>query len=97
LQHYIIIPKPTGTISDLLLAFGAAGVLRHVVQQHKPGAQVVLIDNGPCFIVDAGVAIQSEWVETTRPFEPIVFLSSAKMPPPTDLPTLGFRNVDDEW
>ena len=97
MPRHFVVPKLTGTISDLLLAFGAADLLRHVVLQHAPGTQVVLIDNGPYFVIDTGIPVQAEWIETTQPFEQIAFLSSNKVPVPADLPMISVRNVDDEW
>src|SRR4051812_43875251 len=92
LPRHIIIPKSTGTITDLLIAFGAAEILRQIVKQHVPAAQVILSDNGAYFVADASIEIEPDWVTKTVPFEPILFLSSAKMPPPADLPKIGTRN-----
>lgn len=96
-QQAYFIPKQTGTLSDLLLAFGAADTIAQVVRQRAPEAQVTLTDNGGYYVVDAGTAIQPEWVECLQFFEQIPFLSSSKAQVPPDLALIAQRNVDTEW
>lgn len=95
-QHYYV-PKHSGTVSDCLLAFGAADTIARIVHHFTPDAQVVLMDNGGYYVVDAGVALQAEWVERIGFFEQIPFLSSGKEQVPQELGWIARRNVDEEW
>ena len=89
-QHYYV-PKHSGTVSDCLLAFGAADTIARIVHHFTPDAQVVLMDNGGYYVVDAGVALQAEWVERIGFFEQIPFLSSGKEQVPQELGWIARR------
>lgn len=95
-QHYYI-PKDSGTLTDTLIAFGAAKVIEEIVQRSTGQANVVLHDNGSCFVVDAGIRIDPSWIEQLTVFEQIPYLTSSKVAPPADLPGLALRDIDAEW
>lgn len=95
-QHYYV-PKESGTLTDTLVAFGLAKVLESVVKQVTGNANVTINDVGSCFMVDAGVVIEAEWVARLQPFEQIAYLTSSKMPAPVDLSSMATRDVDQEW
>lgn len=94
-QYYV--PKESGTLTDTLIAFGLAKMLESVVEQATRKKNVVLQDVGSCFIVDAGVSIQADWIEHLQSFEQIAYLTSSKTPAPTDLTGMVMRDVDQEW
>lgn len=95
-QHYYV-PKESGTLTDTLVAFGLAKVLESVVKQVTGNANVTINDVGSCFMVDAGVVIEAEWVARLQPFEQIAYLTSSKTPAPVDLSSMATRDVDQEW
>ncbi len=95
-QHYYV-PKESGTLTDTLVAFGLAKVLESVVKQVTGNAHVTINDVGSCFMVDAGVVIEAEWVARLQPFEQIAYLTSSKTPAPVDLSSMANRDVDQEW
>lgn len=95
-QHYYV-PKESGTLTDTLVAFGLAKVLEVVVERTRGKANVTINDIGSCFMVDAGVAIEADWVARLQPFEQIAYLTSGKIPAPADLNGMATRNVDQEW
>lgn len=95
-QHYYV-PKHTGTLADLLLAFGAADALAEIMRQVAPGAHVTLVDHGSYYVIDTDIPLQKEWLPHIRSFDLIPFLSSGREQLPDDLPHLAQRNVDAEW
>lgn len=95
-QQYFI-PKATGTLSDTLVAFGAAEVLSRFVQAHAPSAKIVLNDAGGYYVIDTGTPIQESWLDSIEPTEDIPYVTSAKFSVPDDLPLSRARNVDDIW
>ena len=60
-QHYYV-PKATGTLTDTLLAFGAATLIRQFVRSHLQDDKVILRDAGSYYLIDAGVPVQEEWL-----------------------------------
>lgn len=96
-QQQYVIPKDSGTLTDTLIAFGFAELLEELVRRSTGAASVVLRDQGGYFVVDAGVAIQSEWLDQVAPFPQIRFLTSSKVNAPADLPNLATRDIDKEW
>ena len=95
-QNYYI-PKESGTLSDMLIAFGVAKVLAEIVRRSIGHSNVMLQDAGSCYVIDAGVVIQESWIDAIIPFEQIDFLASSKVAAPVELPGIATRNVDDEW
>lgn len=95
-QHYYV-PKESGTLTDTLVAFGLAKVLEEVVKRTTGKAHVTINDVGSCFMVDAGVAIEADWVARLQPFEQIAYLTSSKIAVPADLNGMATRDVDQEW
>ncbi|MFN8492753.1 MAG: hypothetical protein U0350_34440 [Caldilineaceae bacterium] len=96
-QQYYYIPKESGTLMDTLLAFGAAKVLEEIVRRSINNANVAVHDAGHCYMLDAGVTIQENWINALPPFEQIDFLTSSKVELPADLAGMAIRNIDAEW
>lgn len=97
-QQKYFVPKESGTLTDTLVAFGMAKVLYEIVRRSTTGnADIIIEDVGSCYLLDAGVSIEEDWIEAMTPFEQIEFLTSSKVTAPEDLPTLWKRNIDDEW
>jgi hypothetical protein len=96
-QHQYFVSKDSGTLTDTLVAFGLAKVIEEIVQRSTGNARVVLHDQGSCFVVDAGVAIQPSWIEQLTPFSQIHFLTSSKVAAPADIAGLATRDIDAEW
>ncbi len=96
-QFYIL--KRTGTLTDTLLAFGAATVIEQFVQKHDENARVTMRDAGGYFLVEVSVPVQEAWLDATELFETVgvYFLSSSKMPVPDDLVGMQSRDVDKTW
>lgn len=96
-QQEYYIPKSTGTLSDTLVAFGAAEVISRLVRRHAPSAAVTLKDAGAYFVIDSGAQIQEAWLDEVELAEDIPFVTGSKFPVPEDLPLSLARNVDDTW
>ncbi|MCB0097603.1 MAG: hypothetical protein KDE46_17855, partial [Caldilineaceae bacterium] len=96
-QREYFIPKATGTLSDTLMAFGAAEVIGRLVRRHAPAAAVTLKDTGAYFVIDAGVSIAEAWLDDVAVREDIPFVTASKFAVPDDLPMSLARNVDDTW
>ncbi len=95
-QNYYV-PKESGTLTDTLVAFGAAKVLEEIVRRSINEASVIVHDVGHCYMLDAGVVIQESWIDALAPFEQIQFLTSSKVDLPVDLVGMAARNIDAEW
>lgn len=96
-QHYYV-PKATGTLTDTLLAFGAATVIHLYLQPHLQEEEVTLKDGGSCFLIDAGVPVREEWLTGGWEQEMFRFVVSAKHQVPDDLaPLAASRSVDKTW
>ncbi len=96
-QQQYFVPKESGTLSDTLIAFGMADVLKEIVQRSAGTAHVTLYDQGSCYVIDAGLPIEEGWVAAAGPFEQIPYLTSGKVALPEDLPTMHKRDVDEQW
>ena len=96
-QHYYV-PKATGTLTDTLLAFGAATLIRQFMQSHLREDEVTLRDAGSYFLIDAGVPVQEGWLTESWDQQLLWFVVSAKNKVPDDLaPLTAFRSVDETW
>lgn len=97
-QQQYFVPKESGTLSDTLMAFGMADVIKEIVQRSTGTASVTLYDQGSCYLIDAGLPLEESWVAAAGSFEQIPFLTSGKVALPTDLPATSYkRDIDDEW
>ena len=97
-QQDYYVPKATGTLSDTLLAFGAATVLRLFVKDHAPRDEVTLRDAGSYYLIDTGVPVQEEWLTEGWHQQIIAFVTSnGKHKVPDDLNLPSFRSVDETW
>ena len=95
-QYYV--PKATGTLTDTLLAFGAATALRQFVQDHARQGEVILKDTGSYFLVDTGTPVQEEWLTENWEQQMLPFVVSGKNKAPDDLaPLAASHSVDDTW
>lgn len=95
-QQDYYVPKATGTLSDTLLAFGAATVLRLFVKDHAPRDEVTLRDAGSYYLIDTGVPVQEEWLTEGWHQQIIAFVTSnGKHKVPDDLNLPSFRSVDE--
>src|SRR6266699_3243315 len=64
-QQYYYVPKSSGTLSDALLAYGLAVVLRQLLpgtRKHRPGP-VRIEDRGTHYVICLPQAIQEQWLE----------------------------------
>ena len=96
-QHYFV-PKATGTLTDTLLAFGAATLIRQFVRSHLQDDKVILRDAGSYYLIDAGVPVQEEWLTESWEQQLFWFVVSAKNKVPDDLaPLAASHSVDDTW
>ena len=96
-QHYYV-PKATGTLTDTLLAFGAATLIRQFVRSHLQDDKVILRDAGSYYLIDAGVPVQEEWLTESWEQQLFWFVVSAKNKVPDDLaPLAASHSVDDTW
>ena len=96
-QHYYV-PKATGTLTDTLLAFGAATLIRQFMQFHLQDDEVVLRDAGSYFLIDAGMPVQEEWLTENWERQMFEFVVNAKNKVPDDLASQSAcRSVDDTW
>lgn len=96
MQQRFYVGKHTGTISDALLAYGAAWLIDAVVSHATDGrTRATISDEGPFYRIDAGVTLQDEWLDYDPVLVPLV--TDAKHPPPEDLPALAVRDVNETW
>ncbi len=96
-QHYYV-PKATGTLTDTLLAFGAAALIRQFVRSHLQDDKVILRDAGSYYLIDAGVPVQEEWLTESWEEQLLRFVVSGKNKVPDDLaPLAASHSVDDTW
>ena len=96
-QHYYV-PKATGTLTDTLLAFGAATLIHRYMQPHLWEEEVTLRDRGGYFLIDAGVPVREEWLADGWKQQMFEFVVSAKNKVPDDLaPVARSRSVDETW
>lgn len=96
-QHRYFIPKVTGTLSDDMVAFGAATVLHNLVQAHVSGGRVTLQDRGSFYVVDTDEPIQESWIDNYQDQVIPFATTGGKFEVPGDLMPAAARNVDDEW
>ncbi|MCB0047791.1 MAG: hypothetical protein KDD92_20380 [Caldilineaceae bacterium] len=91
------VPKSTGTLTDTLLAYGAATVLEQFIRQHSPNANVSLSDQGSFFVIESDEGIEEEWLTdpTQQPVRYVV--SGEKYMRPERFPDAAARSVDDAW
>src|SRR6266700_957394 len=67
-QQDYYVPKSSGTLSDALLAYGLAVVLRQLLpgtRRHRPGS-VRIEDRGTHYVICLPQAIQEQWLEDSR-------------------------------
>ena len=96
-QHYYV-PKATGTLTDTLLAFGAATLFHRYMQPHLQEEEVTLKDGGGYFLIDAGVPVREEWLTDGWEQQMFRFVVNAKNRVPDDLaPVAASRSVDETW
>ncbi len=96
-QHYYV-PKATGTLTDTLLAFGAATLIHRYMQPHLWEEEVTLRDGGGYFLIDAGVPVREEWLGKGWKQQMFEFVVNAKNKVPDDLaPLAASRSVDETW
>ena len=96
-QHYYV-PKATGTLTDTLLAFGAATVIHLYMQPHLQEEEVTLRDGGGYFLIDAGAPVREEWPTDGWEQQIFRFVVNAKSKVPDDLaPMAASRSVDETW
>lgn len=96
-QHYYV-PKATGTLTDTLLAFGAATVIHRYMRPHLQEEEVTLKDGGGYFLIDAGVPVREEWLADGWEQQMFRFVVNAKNKVPDDLaPMAASRSVDETW
>ena len=96
-QHYYV-PKATGTLTDTLLAFGAATVIHRYMQAHLQEEEVTLKNGGGYFLIDSGVPVREEWLADGWGQQMFRFVVNAKNKVPDDLaPVAASRSVDETW
>ena len=96
-QHYYV-PKATGTLTDTLLAFGAATVIHRYMQPHLREEEVTLKDGGGYFLIDAGAPVREEWLADGWAQQMFRFVVNTKNKVPDDLaPVAASRSVDETW
>ena len=96
-QHYYV-PKATGTLTDTLLAFGAATLFHRYMQPHLQEEEVTLNDGGGYFLIDSGVTVRKEWLADGWEQQMFRFVVNAKNKVPDDLaPVAASRSVDETW
>lgn len=64
-QQDYYVPKSSGTLTDALLAYGLAVVLRQLLpgtRRHRPGS-VRIEDKGTHYVICLPQAIQEQWLE----------------------------------
>lgn len=97
-QQSYFVPKTTGTLTDTLLAFGAATLIHHFIQSQVLEDKVILRDAGSYFIIDTGVPAQEEWLTENWGPQLFDFVVNAKNKVPDGLSSLPkSRNVDETW
>ncbi|MDE0078641.1 MAG: hypothetical protein OXI80_12250 [Caldilineaceae bacterium] len=95
-QYYV--PKTTGTLTDTLLAFGAATLFHQYMQPHLQEEEVILKDGGSYFLIDVGVPVREEWLADSWKQQMLRFVVNAKNKVPDDLaPVARSRSVDETW
>lgn len=96
-QYYV--PKFSSTLTEMLLAFGAADVLADLVEQYMGigKSNVTLQDVGSYYMIDTGTPIREEWIEAAQPFETVAYLTSSKVQLPEELAGTIVRDVDETW
>lgn len=95
-QYYV--PKTTGTLTDTLLAFGAATLFHQYMQPHLQEEEVTLKDGGSYFLIDVGVPVREEWLADSWKQQMLRFVVNAKNKVPDDLaPVARSRSVDETW
>ena len=96
-QHYYV-PKATGTLTDTLLAFGAATLIQRFVQSRLQEDEVTLKDAGSYYLIDVGAPVQEEWLTENWQQQMFEFVVNAKNAVPDDLASFAAsRSVDDTW
>lgn len=96
-QHYYV-SKATGTLTDTLLAFGAARVLRLFMRDHLQKDGVFLKNAGSYYLIDTGAPVQEEWLTESWEQQMFAFVVSDKNTVPDDLARqAAARSVDDTW
>ena len=96
-QHYYV-PKTTGTLTDTLLAFGAATLIQRFVQSRLQEEEVTLKDAGSYYLIDVGAPVQEEWLTENWQQQMFEFVVNAKNTLPDDLASFAAsRSVDDTW
>ena len=96
-QHYYV-SKATGTLTDTLLAFGTARVLRLFLQDHRQKDGVILKDAGSYYLIDTDDPVQEEWLTESWEKQLFAFVVSGKNTVPDDLACqAAARSVDDTW
>lgn len=97
-QQFYYVPKATGTLTDTLLAFGAATLFHRYMQPHLQEEEVTLKDGGSYFLIDAGVPVREEWLKDGWDQQMFRFVVNAKYKVPDDLaPVAASRSVDETW
>ena len=97
-QQFYYVPKATGTLTDTLLAFGAATLFHRYMQPHLQEEEVTLKDGGSYFLIDAGVPVREEWLAVGWEQQMLRFVVNAKYQVPDDLaPLAASRSVDETW
>ena len=97
-QQFYYVPKTTGTLTDTLLAFGAATLFHQYMQPHLQEEEVTLKDGGSYFLIDSGAPVREEWLADGWERQMIWFVVSAKNKIPDNLaPVPAFRSVDETW
>ena len=97
-QQHFYVPKVTGTLTDTLLAFGAATVIHRYMQPYLQEEEVTLKDGGGYFLIDAGVPVREEWLTDGWDRQMFRFVVNAKNKVPDDLaPVAASRSVDETW
>ena len=97
-QQTYYVPKVTGTLSDALMAFGAARLLNGLADRATGRTDVVtLFDDGVRYRLELSRPVTPAWVEAMAGQQLVPFVETAKEKRPEDLPLLATRSVEAEY
>src|SRR3989440_4350278 len=95
-QQDYYVPKSRGTLSDALLAYGLAVVLRQLLpgtRKHRPGP-VCIEDKGTHYVICLPQAIQEQWLEVSNDLlTDLAYAIKRKKDIPEGVPTLDYNEI----
>jgi hypothetical protein len=78
-QKTYYIDKSTHTFADVLVAYGLATLLNHMIKDAGQDPDIRLRDGGPYYAIELGKPIEQAWVENCAYFTVIPLIKTAKM------------------